>query len=115
MEMEAGEEPPSPTSSGYDGERGSSATYKADNASEGEIREANADREQHDEAAWLPGKRHVDEVSFDLVARSFSSLYLGFSICFQSVFDRKTYIIFKKKRRTMVLCRGERGRNISSF
>ncbi|CDY15738.1 BnaC04g15860D [Brassica napus] len=65
VEMEAGEEPPSPTSSGYDGERGSSgggaSTFKADNASEGgEIREANADGEQH-EAAWLPGKRHVDE------------------------------------------------------
>ncbi|KAL0863463.1 hypothetical protein Bca101_042581 [Brassica carinata] len=58
VEMEAGEEPPSPTSSGYDGERGSSVG--ADNASEGEIREANADGEQH-EAAWLPGKRHVDE------------------------------------------------------
>ncbi|KAL0721841.1 hypothetical protein Bca4012_036440 [Brassica carinata] len=61
VEMEAGEEPPSPTSSGYDGERGSSVG--ADNASEGEIREANADGEQH-EAAWLPGKRHVDEVVF---------------------------------------------------
>ncbi|KAJ0238893.1 Vacuolar fusion protein MON1 [Hirschfeldia incana] len=66
VEMEAGEEPPSPTSSGgYDGERGSSggaaSTYKADNASEGEIREGNnADGEEH-EAAWLPGKRHVDE------------------------------------------------------
>ncbi|CAH8386067.1 unnamed protein product [Eruca vesicaria subsp. sativa] len=64
VEMEAGEEPPSPTSSGYDGERGSSgggaSTYKADNASEGEIREASDTAEQH-EAAWLPGKRHVDE------------------------------------------------------
>ncbi|XP_010414529.1 PREDICTED: protein SAND isoform X2 [Camelina sativa] len=67
VEMEAGEEPPSPTSSGYDGERGSSggatSTYKADDASEGEIREANVDADtasQH-EAAWLPGKRHVDE------------------------------------------------------
>ncbi|XP_010510627.1 PREDICTED: protein SAND [Camelina sativa] len=67
VEMEAGEEPPSPTSSGYDGERGSSggatSTYKADDASEGEIREANVDVDtasQH-EAAWLPGKRHVDE------------------------------------------------------
>ena len=67
VEMEAGEEPPSPTSSGYDGERGSSggasSTYKAD---EDEIREANVDADtasQH-EAAWLPGKRHVDEVSF---------------------------------------------------
>ncbi|CAN6816135.1 unnamed protein product [Brassica oleracea] len=64
VEMEAGEEPPSPTSSGYDGERGSSggasSTYKAD---EDEIREANVDADtasQH-EAAWLPGKRHVDE------------------------------------------------------
>ncbi|KAG2295765.1 hypothetical protein Bca4012_002810 [Brassica carinata] len=64
VEMEAGEEPPSPTSSGYDGERGSSggasSTYKAD---EDEIREANVDGDtasQH-EAAWLPGKRHVDE------------------------------------------------------
>lgn len=69
VEMEAGEEPPSPTSSGYDGERGSSggatSTYKADDASEDEIREANVDGDtasQH-EAAWLPGKRHVDEVS----------------------------------------------------
>ncbi|CAA7017800.1 unnamed protein product [Microthlaspi erraticum] len=67
VEMEAGEEPPSPTSSGYDGERGSSggatSTYKADDASEDEIREANVDGDtasQH-EAAWLPGKRHVDE------------------------------------------------------
>ncbi|XP_010470085.1 PREDICTED: protein SAND-like [Camelina sativa] len=67
VEMEAGEEPPSPTSSGYDGERGSSggatSTYKADDASEGEIRETNVDADtasQH-EAAWLPGKRHVDE------------------------------------------------------
>lgn len=69
VEMEAGEEPPSPTSSGYDGERGSSggatSTYKADDVSEDEIREANVDGDtasQH-EAAWLPGKRHVDEVS----------------------------------------------------
>lgn len=69
VEMEAGEEPPSPTSSGYDGERGSSggatSTYKADDASEDEIREANVDGDtasQH-EAAWLPGKRHVHEVS----------------------------------------------------
>jgi len=69
VEMEAGEEPPSPTSSGYDGERGSSggatSTYKADDGSEDEIREANVDGDtasQH-EAAWLPGKRHVDEVS----------------------------------------------------
>jgi hypothetical protein len=67
VEMEAGEEPPSPTSSGYDGERGSSggatSTYKADDGSEDEIREANVDGDtasQH-EAAWLPGKRHVDE------------------------------------------------------
>ncbi|KAG2331921.1 hypothetical protein Bca4012_018497 [Brassica carinata] len=76
VEMEAGEEPPSPTSSGYDGERGSSgydgergssggasSTYKADEASEDEIREANVDGDtasQH-EALWLPGKRHVDE------------------------------------------------------
>ncbi|CAL9234663.1 unnamed protein product [Arabidopsis halleri] len=67
VEMEAGEEPPSPTSSGYDGERGSSggatSTYKADDVSEDEIREANVDGDtasQH-EAAWLPGKRHVDE------------------------------------------------------
>ncbi|VVA90421.1 unnamed protein product [Arabis nemorensis] len=67
VEMEAGEEPPSPTSSGYDGERGSSggatSTYKADDASEDEIREANGDGDtasQH-EAAWLPGKRHVHE------------------------------------------------------
>ncbi|KAF8085631.1 hypothetical protein N665_0656s0010 [Sinapis alba] len=64
VEMEAGEEPPSPTSSGYDGERGSSggatSTYKADNASEGEIREDGDTAEQH-EAAWMPGKRHVDE------------------------------------------------------
>ncbi|CAH2060288.1 unnamed protein product [Thlaspi arvense] len=67
VEMEAGEEPPSPTSSGYDGERGSSggatSTDKADDASETEIREANVDGDtasQH-EAAWLPGKRHVDE------------------------------------------------------
>ncbi|KAJ4906337.1 SAND family protein [Raphanus sativus] len=61
VEMEAGEEPPSPTSSGYDGERGSSGG--ADDASEDEIREANVDGDtasQH-EAAWLPGKRHVDE------------------------------------------------------
>ncbi|KAH0918521.1 hypothetical protein HID58_026181 [Brassica napus] len=50
VEMEAGEEPPSPTSSGYDGERGSSG------GEGGEIREGNAD-----EAAWLPGKRHVEE------------------------------------------------------
>ncbi|CAG7902436.1 unnamed protein product [Brassica rapa] len=55
VEMEAGEEPPSPTSSGYDGERGSSGG--GGSASEGgEIREGNAD-----EAAWLPGKRHVEE------------------------------------------------------
>ncbi|CAH8381772.1 unnamed protein product [Eruca vesicaria subsp. sativa] len=65
VEMEAGEEPPSPTSSGYDGERGSSggASSTADDASEDEIREANVDGDiasQH-EAAWLPGKRHVDE------------------------------------------------------
>ncbi|KFK32300.1 hypothetical protein AALP_AA6G224500 [Arabis alpina] len=47
------EEPPSPTSSGYDG----------GGASEDEIREASVDADtasQH-EAAWLPGKRHVHE------------------------------------------------------
>ncbi|CAN8285543.1 unnamed protein product [Cochlearia groenlandica] len=76
VEMEeAGEDPPSPTSSGYDGERGSSggatSTYKADEEEEeaseedddDEIREANVDGDtasQH-EAAWLPGKRHVNE------------------------------------------------------
>lgn len=77
VEMEAGEEPPSPTSSGYDGERGSSggatSTYKADDVSEDdEIREATNvvggggggdDTASQHEAAWLPGKRHVDEVS----------------------------------------------------
>lgn len=71
VEMEPGEEPPSPTSSGYDGERGSSggatSTYKADDASEDEIREANVvdgETASQQKAAWLPGKRHVDEVSF---------------------------------------------------
>lgn len=84
VEMEAGEEPPSPTSSGYDGERGSSggatSTYKADDASEDEIREANVDGDtasQH-EAAWLPGKRHADEVRF---IQSSDKVFSRFDCC----------------------------------
>ncbi|XP_010557317.1 PREDICTED: protein SAND-like [Tarenaya hassleriana] len=68
VEMEVGEEPSSPTSSGYDGERGSSggttSTSRAedDNLSGDEIREVKVDGEGDSHAApWLPGKRHFDE------------------------------------------------------
>ncbi|XP_010542593.1 PREDICTED: protein SAND [Tarenaya hassleriana] len=66
VEMEVVEEPESPTSSGYVGERGSSdegttSTSRAvdDDANDDEIQEGKVDGEGR--APWLPGKRHVDE------------------------------------------------------
>ncbi|KAJ6344976.1 hypothetical protein OIU78_007789 [Salix suchowensis] len=55
--------PSSPSSSGYAGERGSSGVSEDD-----EIQEVAKDSALHggfdSQAAWLPGKRHVDEVLF---------------------------------------------------
>jgi hypothetical protein len=55
--------PSSPSSSGYAGERGSSGVSEDD-----EIEEVANDSALHEvfdsQAAWLPGKRHVDEVLF---------------------------------------------------
>ncbi|KAG6762040.1 hypothetical protein POTOM_032525 [Populus tomentosa] len=53
--------PSSPSSSGYAGERGSSGVSEDD-----EIQEVAIDSALHEvfdsQAAWLPGKRHVDEL-----------------------------------------------------
>lgn len=71
QEIFGDEGPSSPSSSGYAGERGSSSASSAsriDEASEindDEIQEARKDGFQSDSQtpSWVPGKRHVNEVS----------------------------------------------------
>ncbi|WCJ41019.1 hypothetical protein M5689_021910 [Euphorbia peplus] len=57
--------PPSPSSSGYAGERGSSSASSGsrvgDLSEDDEIREVGCEGDLDSRAAWVPGKRHVDE------------------------------------------------------
>ncbi|KAF8039827.1 hypothetical protein BT93_B2136 [Corymbia citriodora subsp. variegata] len=51
----------SPSSSGYAGERGSSSGGSGIGEEEDEIEEVRSDAVSDSQAAWMPGKRHVDE------------------------------------------------------
>lgn len=56
-----GEAQGSPSSSGYAGERGSSSGGSGIGEEEDEIEEVRSDAVSDSQAAWMPGKRHVDE------------------------------------------------------